>query len=98
MGLLYQVKYQVHSIMRVTLQAFNVIQPLRYQPRYIIGTCICPKNKSIFVKSDRHIHLLVRIRLGKQVETNPYPLNLDDSSYQCLICSRDCTCDSDAIV
>ncbi|CAG2242487.1 unnamed protein product [Mytilus edulis] len=56
------------------------------------------KNKCVFGKSDRHIHLLIRILLSNQVETNPGPSNLNDSSYPCSICSHECTWDSDAIV
>ncbi|VDI46163.1 Hypothetical predicted protein [Mytilus galloprovincialis] len=33
-----------------------------------------------------------------EVETNPGPSNLNDSSYPCSICSHECTWDSDAIV
>ena len=56
------------------------------------------KKISIFGNSDRHIHLLIRILLSNQVELNPGPQSLDESSYPCSICSQECTWDSDAIV
>ena len=56
------------------------------------------KKRSIFGNSDRHTHLLIRILLSNQVEFNPGPQSLDDSSYPCSICSQECTWDSDAIV
>jgi len=56
------------------------------------------KKRSIFGNSDRHIHLLIRILLSNQVELNPGPQSLDESSYPCSICSQECTWDSDAIV
>lgn len=56
------------------------------------------KKQTIFGKSDKHLHLLIRILLSNQVETNPGPQNLDESCYPCSICSRECTWDSDAIV
>jgi hypothetical protein len=36
--------------------------------------------------------------LSNQVELNPRPQSLDDSSYPSSICSQECTWDSDAIV
>ena len=56
------------------------------------------KKRSIFGYSDRHIHLLIRILLSNQVELNPGPQSLDDSSYRCSICSQESTWDFDAIV
>ena len=43
------------------------------------------KKRSILVNSDRHIHLLVRNLLSNQVELNPGPQSLDDSSYPCSL-------------
>lgn len=56
------------------------------------------KRRTIFGSSDKHIHLLIRILLSNQVESNPGPHSLDDSSYPCSICTRECTWDTDAIV
>ena len=56
------------------------------------------KKRSIFGNSDRRTHLPIRILLSNQVELNPGPQSLDDSSYPCSICSQECTWDSDAIV
>ena len=43
------------------------------------------KKRSIFVNSDRHIHLLVRNLLSNQVELNPGPQSLADSSHPCSL-------------
>ncbi|CAC5391834.1 unnamed protein product [Mytilus coruscus] len=56
--------------------------------------------RPIFKSSDRsrHVHLLLKLLLSNQVETNPRPNNLNESSYPCTICSRECTWNQDAIV
>ena len=67
---------------------------LAFQRRYIIGICMCPASK-------RYLFLVIQIDtsilLSNQVELNPGPQSLDDSSYPCSICSQECTWDSDAI-
>ena len=78
----------VNLILCVTMYYFN-----------ITGICMCQASKRyLFLVIQIHIHLLIRILLSNQVELNPRPQSLDDSSYPSSICSQECTWDSDAIV
>ncbi|CAC5361567.1 unnamed protein product [Mytilus coruscus] len=88
----------------------NVDNELCLQKEYCLLVChlnyttvqlnVSSFKRPIFKSSDRsrHMHLLIKLLLSNQVETNPGPNNLDESSYPCSICSRECTWDQDAIV
>ncbi|CAC5391935.1 unnamed protein product [Mytilus coruscus] len=67
---------------------------------YYLQLHVSSFKRPIFKSSDRsrHVHLLLKLLLSNQVETNPGPNNLNESSYPCSICSREFTWNQDAIV
>jgi hypothetical protein len=84
-GLVYHIlgkskKLKYSRIFR-TWMLFSVPTQLYYWHLHVSSF----KKRSIFVNSDRHIHLLVRNLLSNQVELNPGPQSLDDSSYPCSL-------------
>jgi len=85
------------NINEISLQqeaSFNIPTQIYYWHLHVSSF----KKRYTFGNSYRHTHLLIIILLSNQVEFNPGPQSLDDSSYPCSICFQECTWDSDAIV